>query len=213
MFYTVYKTTHLPSGKIYIGMHTTAKTDDGYLGSGKLIARAIKKYGRDAFSKEVLFVFATPEEMIAKEKELVTEGFVLRDDTYNLNVGGDGGWHHANQIITPEQRSVVSNAGNLRQAELRRQDPRFAPNHRRAAAQKLRAWNASNLATREPPFTGRKHTEATKRAQRRAAQDRVGPKSSRFGSVWVCQEGHAPKSIPHADLSAYEAEGWRRGRK
>ena len=31
--------------------------DDGYLGSGKHLKRAISKYGENSFTKEILFIF------------------------------------------------------------------------------------------------------------------------------------------------------------
>lgn len=86
--WTVYKTTHRPSGKFYIGVHKTADPNDRYLGSGKVITRAIRAHGRQEFSKEVLFVFANPAEAYAKEAELVNDAFVARVDTYNLARGG-----------------------------------------------------------------------------------------------------------------------------
>ena len=57
----------------YIGTHRTEKLDDGYMGSGALIRREIKKYGVKNFIKEILFVFDLEEEMLAKEKELVVK--------------------------------------------------------------------------------------------------------------------------------------------
>jgi hypothetical protein len=96
MLYTIYRVTHKESGKTYIGKHQTLDSNDGYLGSGKMISRAVKKYGVEAFQKEVLHVFETESEMNAKEAELVTEEFCLREDTYNLCPGGQGGWGYVN---------------------------------------------------------------------------------------------------------------------
>jgi len=86
--YTVYKTTCLANGKIYIGVHKTRDPDDAYLGSGTEICAEIKKLGRDQFQKEVLFVFDTPLEALEKEAELVTEVFVRKAHTYNRMKGG-----------------------------------------------------------------------------------------------------------------------------
>ena len=41
--FTIYKTTNLINGRFYVGMHKTNDLDDGYMGSGKMIQRAIKK--------------------------------------------------------------------------------------------------------------------------------------------------------------------------
>ena len=73
--YFVYKITNLINGKYYIGVHKGTKYD-GYLGSGKLIKKAISKYGVENFNKEILFEFNTKDEAYSKEKELVvSEGW------------------------------------------------------------------------------------------------------------------------------------------
>ena len=53
-FYGIYKITNLLNGKMYIGQHTTSNLDDGYMGSGLLVTRAVKKHGVDCFRKEWL---------------------------------------------------------------------------------------------------------------------------------------------------------------
>lgn len=46
-FYGIYKITNKVNGKMYIGQHTADELDDGYLGSGAVMQRAIKKYGKN----------------------------------------------------------------------------------------------------------------------------------------------------------------------
>jgi hypothetical protein len=89
------------NGKYYIGKHQTKNLDDGYMGSGKLLKRAIKKHGIANFTKEILHIFQIEEEMDAMEKELV----VLSEMSYNICEGGQGGFGYINASTTPEERS------------------------------------------------------------------------------------------------------------
>lgn len=90
-YHTVYKTTNLINGKCYVGVHSTNKQKDEYIGSGNLIKHAIAKYGKDNFKKEILHVFKTRDEALEKEKEIVNKSFVDDSNTYNLIIGGGGG--------------------------------------------------------------------------------------------------------------------------
>ncbi len=87
MYYTVYKIINNINGKYYIGKHQTKYLDDEYMGSGKLIKQAIKKYGKQNFKKQILFIYDNEQDMNEKEKQLVT----ISEETYNICLGGYGG--------------------------------------------------------------------------------------------------------------------------
>lgn len=97
MLYYMYQITNNLNNKIYVGVHTTRNLDDGYMGSGKLIKRAINKHGIDKFTKVILECFDNAEAMYAREKEVVNEDFLLRDDVYNLTIGGGSGYYYINK--------------------------------------------------------------------------------------------------------------------
>lgn len=84
--YIVYRTTNNLNGKTYIGCHRAKTIRPSYYGSGLLILRALKKYGKRNFTKEVLFIFDNEEDMFAKEIELIAK---LKPD-YNIASGGVG---------------------------------------------------------------------------------------------------------------------------
>jgi hypothetical protein len=84
--YTVYRVTNTINGKTYIGCHRTHKPDDRYFGSGYLILKAIKKYRKCNFTKEVLFVYDNADDMYEKEIELIA----LYRPEYNIAMGGVG---------------------------------------------------------------------------------------------------------------------------
>ena len=69
MKYIVYKTTNTINGKYYIGAHRTDNLNDGYVGSGVGLKRAIEKYGKENFVTETLHTLRTEDEMYAKEKQ------------------------------------------------------------------------------------------------------------------------------------------------
>ena len=97
--YIVYKTTNNINGKIYIGYQFTQKKYNGYLGSGKLLKRAINKYGKESFTKKILKIVNSKKEALDIEANLVNKDFVERRDTYNLKKGGEGGWDYINMLF------------------------------------------------------------------------------------------------------------------
>lgn len=78
----VYIWTNLQNGKKYIGAHVGEPTD-GYLGSGVLFQKAIKKYGIDQFSREIVYVEKTDiNGLFIKEAQIILEHDAVADDLY-----------------------------------------------------------------------------------------------------------------------------------
>lgn len=88
MYYFIYETTNLINGKKYRGYHTTNNVDDSYFGSGNAIKKALDKYGKENFKREILEMCNSAEEVIEREKFYVDDEWFKRRDTYNLQKGG-----------------------------------------------------------------------------------------------------------------------------
>lgn len=99
MYFVIYKVTNLITNEIYIGQHQTTDLNDRYLGSGSLLLKSIKKYGRENFKKEILETFDNFEDMDDREIELVDKEFVKRSDTLNVCLGGRGNKERPNFIV------------------------------------------------------------------------------------------------------------------
>lgn len=91
IYHTLYMTTNLVNNKIYIGVHSTKNPNDSYLGSGTLLKKAVEKYGKDNFKKEILHICETRQEAFELETTIVDENFKNRVDTYNVDIGGEHG--------------------------------------------------------------------------------------------------------------------------
>ena len=84
----VYKTINKLNGKEYIGVHSTYHINDGYLGSGTILKKAIRKYGRKNFERIIINQFKYREEAFQKEKELVSAEYLKNNNVYNIVSGG-----------------------------------------------------------------------------------------------------------------------------
>jgi len=206
MFYTVYKTTNLVNGKIYIGSHKTKDLNDRYLGSGKYLNHAIKKHGVENFKKEILFVFDTPKEMYDKEAELVNVGFLAEENTYNLKIGGFGGFDHLNDSSTAHiERCIKAHksrkSGYTGWKLTVSQQQRISKQGVSARYEQL-----PNGAT----FLGKHHTEETKKMMSEKAKSRLVDKTkhSQYNTMWITNGEENRKISKNSDLP----DGWYKGR-
>jgi hypothetical protein len=87
----VYITVNLINGKCYVGDHTIKNLNDGYRGSGTLLFRAFKKYGRKNFLRRILGFYSTKKEAFNAQKEYIIKYNSLSPNGYNISpTGGIG---------------------------------------------------------------------------------------------------------------------------
>lgn len=99
----IYKTTNLVNGKIYIGQDS--KNNPEYLGSGKIIKRAILKYGKENFKKEILDFCKDKIQLDEREKYWI-KTFNSVEDGYNISEGGNGCLGCKQSFETREKRRL-----------------------------------------------------------------------------------------------------------
>lgn len=110
-FYFLYKTVNQINSHFYLGKHCTNDLDDKYLGSGKRLKAAIKKYGKENFKREILSFHSTYEDLCQTERDLITLDLLKSKDCYNLAQGGHGGYTYYDDrkySLTSEQRKRIS---------------------------------------------------------------------------------------------------------
>lgn len=115
----IYETTNLINGKKYIGKCIFSRQNgwNNYLGSGLYLKRAIEKYGKENFKREILFL-ATDEEELNELEELVIElvNAVESSEYYNLkktSIGGDVFTHNPRkEEIREMRREQFTGEGN-----------------------------------------------------------------------------------------------------
>lgn len=97
MYGFIYITTNNINGKKYIGQKAYHMPNwKNYLGSGTHLTRAIKKYGRENFSREIIDEANSKKELDEKEIYWIKYyNAVSSDEYYNIASGGDGGWVNA----------------------------------------------------------------------------------------------------------------------
>lgn len=90
----IYITTNTINGKKYLGQRKLAPNkaieDDKYFGSGNLIVSAIKKYGKDNFTKEIIHIARTQKEADILEIKEIKDRKILENKHiwYNRDAGG-----------------------------------------------------------------------------------------------------------------------------
>ena len=208
MFYTIYKTTNHINGKFYIGKHQTKDLNDGYMGSGRLLKAAIKKYGADNFHKEILHVVQTEKEMDLLEKILVVPDPEIN---YNLCQGGKGGWSfiNTNGLQKTEKQKESARNHNLLMRKSKEWLLGTRERHLKIIRKRMEnnSWNTVICS-----FRNRKHSDETKKKIGKTnSLHQTGSKNSQYGTCWITN-GQVNKKIKKEELDNWLELGYYKGR-
>lgn len=208
MHYTVYKITNIINGKYYIGKHQTNNLNDGYMGSGKYLKRAIEKDGLGNFTKEILFVFDNEQDMNYKEKELV----VIGENSYNLCEGGHGGFGYINSKglnMSGWKKGLSTHIDKMnkdleyREKYLNKMRTIWKSDEHRNKLSK------ANFNNQKKGLPGKPHSEETKLKLSLIKKGKyTGAQNSQFGTMWVTN-GLINKKIKKNDEIPLN---WKKGR-
>lgn len=90
----IYITTNNINNKKYIGQRKIQgdSTDDAYLGSGIAFTEAVKKYGKENFTREIIAYTQSEEETNELEEYYIAlHNATASKEYYNIHAGGKGG--------------------------------------------------------------------------------------------------------------------------
>jgi hypothetical protein len=209
MFYLIYKITNTLSSKFYIGTHKTKNKNDGYMGSGKYLNRAYKKYGIENFTKEILFEFDNPVEMFAKEVEIVDDDFLMNENTYNLKRGGFGGFDYINE-------SGLADIGRRRGHSNRTEDSMKRIREAGLKGSQVAATSPNRYKGSIPTEYTREKARSPESIKKRKESyllidHQKGKANSQYGTCWITNDIENRK-IKIQELESYINSNWRKGR-
>lgn len=213
MYYTVYKITNIINGKIYIGKHKTNNLDDGYFGSGKTLKRAIIKYGIENFIKEYIKIFDNEEDMNILESKIVNPTFVANPSTYNLKIGGEGGFDYINNnklhySLTNSDKHLDNwMTASIKGGEAFRKKLSSNNLFRENFSKKV-----SSACLGQKNFLGKKHSDSTKLKIGKANSiKQKGVNNSQYGTCWI-NDGNVNKKVKKETLDIWIELGYKIGR-
>lgn len=186
-----YKITNLINGKFYYGIHSTDNLDDRYFGSSKILKRAVKKYGKENFIKEIIANYLTRKEASDHEARVVTMELVLDENCYNARTGGENestvpfltqihkdriGLRHKGKIVSEETRE------RIRESKKHSKSPMEGKNHSIESKIKIsiaskEKFNKNPLLRNRPFYFNREDLEKAIQ-NRRSYEDDGNPNST-----------------------------------
>jgi hypothetical protein len=178
-YHIVYLTTNIVNQKIYVGVHSTNNLNDRYLGSGKTMRSAIKKFGENNFKRIILYQCLSRQDACIIENQIIDQYFINRKDIYNIMLGGGNLYGTHNE--TTKNIISLKNKGLIRSDEFKnkvsktltgiKRGPMSTEHKKNVGASiskstKGKSKSAEHIAKVKAAITGLKATESAKENMR-----------------------------------------------
>lgn len=191
MNHYVYEITNLINGKKYIGKRSCncPIKDDKYMGSGKYLKMAIKKYGKENFKKEVLEVCSDTEECFNREIYYIQKFNAVQSNRYyNQASGGAGGYsNYANktpeELIEIRKKISLANKGKVVSDYTRKKLSESLSGKKKTLAHRI-SMSKCRIGKRtgsENPMYNKTHSDEARRKISESKQKYVGENHPRYG--------------------------------
>lgn len=164
----IYKTTCLVNNKIYIGKHEGSENDI-YIGSGELFQRAVRKYGKKNFKREILRRCETLHELRIWEYVYIKK-YHSQDLKIGYNiVDGDVNTTEYNPAKRPEvkYKIKIASIGRKLSNETRKKISDGNKGKKRSLETR------SKISKNSVGFRGKKHTDESRKKMSDALRGRV----------------------------------------
>lgn len=156
----VYITTNNINGKRYIGQKKFKRGWKYYFGSGVSLIRAVNKYGKDNFSREIIAVSYNKEDLNRLEISFIkSHNAVNSRDYYNIAFGGEGG--NSGKPLSKESRK------KMRDARIGKPNPMQGKHHSEETKLKMSEIQKSKI------HVGKPHSEETKLKMSKSQKGRI----------------------------------------
>lgn len=223
MYGYIYKTTNLIDGKIYIGQKKSPKfLGNKYLGSGRVLRKALDKYGRENFKVELIEEIDCLEKMDEREIYWIAQyNATNREIGYNRSEGGN-----VNRTMVGENNPFYRKHHSEETRKLMSEHNShymLGKHHSEETKQKIREKNTGKIVSEETREKlsnnaknndnyGMKGKHVSEETKKKLSEAKKGKPSKAKGKIHITNDVE-DKMVYASELEQYLAQGWRRGRK
>jgi hypothetical protein len=196
-----YRVVNLITENFYYGVHKTSNLNDMYMGSGKYIKNAIKKYGKENFKREILKFFNTFEEALDYEAKIVNDNVLNDPKCYNLKIGGKGG----------SAKGRISPMKNKHHSEITRKKI----SNSEKGISKNKGMRMSDITKRKISLNnGMRNNGYLVSGNKNGMFNKTKEKNPNYNTIWIYNKDlNYTKRIDKTLLDEYLLKGWVKGRK